>query len=143
MAIYSPVPPLDGEVQRRPWSTLLKVSIIDSSTLQCEVTEMQKLTEVNGAAHINLSNSSADRDEVGKGGGSTGSCIGQRLVKVQCLYERNLIGTLTSLAVKVCDTKNVDIAAVQVTRAAAICLTLDLGGWDSHGSSEEAEEGDE
>ena len=50
---------------------------------------------------------------------------------------------LTSLAVKVCDTKNVDVAAVQITRATAINLALNFGCWDSHGDSDEAEEGDE
>lgn len=56
---------------------------------------------------------------------------------------RNSVEILTSLAVKVCNTKNVDVAAVQVTGAAAVYLTLDFSCWNSHGASEEAEKCDE
>lgn len=51
---------------------------------------------------------------------------------------------LTSLAVKVSDTKNVNITAVFAAGAADNCLSLaDFGGRHSHGASKEAEESDE
>lgn len=78
--------------------------------------------EVKSAAHINLSDRSADVDKVGE----RGRC-GRR-----------------SLAVKVGNTKDIDITAVQVAGATRIsCLTLNFGSWDGHGTSEEAEESDE
>jgi hypothetical protein len=77
--------------------------------------------KVKGTAHINLSDSSADRDKVCKIGGSGWG----------------------GLAIKVRDTKDVDVAAVGGTGATSEYLALLEGGWHSYGSSEEGESGDE
>jgi hypothetical protein len=70
--IYQSVVPSDGEEQRRPWSTVLNVSIV-APTLNVKFQSMKKLTKIKSAAHINLSNSSADRDKVCKVGWSAWS----------------------------------------------------------------------
>ena len=74
--------------------------------------------------------------------------LGQRELRIQVSQITSQIRrdgkTLTGLAIKVCDTKDVDIAAVLRAGATDSCLTLsNSGSWHGHGASEEAEEGEE
>jgi hypothetical protein len=66
-------------------------------------------------------------------------------MSIRSLLVRRILEELTSLAVEVSDTKNVNITAVCVAGAAQSCLAGGHSrcGWNSHGTSEEAEEGNE
>ena len=66
-------------------------------------------------------------------------------MSARSLLVRGILEELTSLTVEVSDTKDINITAVRVAGAAQSCLAGSHSrcGWNSHGASEEAEEGNE